>query len=142
MRNRSQKGFTLIELLIVIAIIGILAAVLIPNLLNARARAFDTGAQTCLKELGVQIEVTASNAPFNYDDTGWAFGDATDGGVTITIEVDGDDDIVQVINSCEDVFVVPDVEDDSFEFVGQHLRGTTEYTIRNGLGVVPSSTLD
>ncbi len=56
MRNRKE-GFTLIELLIVIAIIGILAAVLIPNLLDARRRAFDTGAQSCLKELATLQEV-------------------------------------------------------------------------------------
>ncbi|MFI4915682.1 MAG: type II secretion system protein [Phycisphaerales bacterium JB060] len=59
MRNGSTKGFTLIELLIVIAIIGILAAVLIPNLLSARERAFTSANQACANSIVTAQEIYA-----------------------------------------------------------------------------------
>jgi type IV pilus assembly protein PilA len=50
-RNRNKKGFTLIELMIVVAIIGILAAIAIPNFLKFQAKSKQSEAKTNLKAI-------------------------------------------------------------------------------------------
>ena len=72
LRRNNQKGFTLIELMIVIAIIGILAAIAIPNFLAYRTRGQDSAAQSEAKNF--------YNAAMAY------FADPTSSGTQVTTD--------------------------------------------------------
>ena len=62
--KRNQKGFTLIELLIVVAIIGIIAAIAIPNLLNAIDRGKQKRTMADLRSIGTSIEAYSVDTNF------------------------------------------------------------------------------
>ena len=63
---RNKKGFTLIELMIVIAIIAILAAILVPNFLKARAQGQLAACESNLKNIATALEMYATDYSGDY----------------------------------------------------------------------------
>ena len=92
-KMKNQKGFTLIELMIVIAIIGILAAIAIPQFSAYRRRSYNSAAQSDLKNA-----TTAQEAYFVDEQAyasavasliGTTFGLYTSQNVTVSVVVAG-----------------------------------------------------
>jgi general secretion pathway protein G len=97
LKRRNQKGFTLIELLIVVAIIGIIAALLIPNFLEALQKAKQKRTMADERNWGnaamqwvTDTLGAAAAGQGTYDITNWEGGADTYSAVRQVLVVDAD----------------------------------------------------
>jgi prepilin-type N-terminal cleavage/methylation domain-containing protein len=72
MKRLAKQGFTLVEIMIVVAIIALLAAIAIPNVLRGRTTANESAAIGNLRALVSALEMYRSvNAAYPWSGTGW-----------------------------------------------------------------------
>lgn len=115
-KMKDQKGFTLIELMIVIAIIGILAAIAIPQFAAYRKRGYNASVQADLKNLATVQEAYFTDT-YTYTTTVGNLQNATYGNYVTSDGV---------------VLTIPAANKTTFTAVAYHLGGDITYTIKSG----------
>ena len=110
----NQKGFTLIELLVVVAIIGILAAIAIPQFADYKKRAFNSRAQSDMRNL-----ITSQEAYYS-DNEEYASCDITDC-----------ETLLPGFNASEGVLIEAGHDEVGFETFSVHCKGDSPYYFQN-----------
>ena len=110
----NQKGFTLIELLVTVAIIGILASIAIPQFADYKKRAFNSRAQSDLRNL-----VTSQEAYYS-DNEEYASCDSTDC-----------ETLLPGFNASEGVDIEVEEDGGGYQAISVHCKGDSAYLFQN-----------